>query len=200
MAVIDDTAIGIADVYARSLFDLAAAGNAVDGVAGEFGELIELIDAQPDVATFMTSEAIDVDRRAETLEKLFRGQLGDLLLNTLLVINGKGRLSLIREIHSAFARLREEQQNRVDATVTTATALNDEQRQRVIDSIGERTGKQVTLHEQVDAEILGGLVVQVGDERLDGSVASRLGRIERSLHERASQELLALRESAVEGA
>ncbi len=198
MAVIDDTAIGIADVYARSLFDLAAAGDAVDGVAGEFGDLIELIDAQPDVATFMTSEAIDVERRAETLEKLFRGQLGDLLLNTLLVINGKGRLSLIREIHTAFARLREEQQNRVDATVTTATALNDEQRQRVIDSIGQRTGKQVTLHEQVDPEILGGLVVQVGDERLDGSVASRLGRIERSLYERASQELLALRESAVE--
>ncbi len=200
MAVIDDTAIGIADVYARSLFDLAAAGNAVDGVAGEFGDLIELIDAQPDVATFMTSEAIDVDRRAETLEKLFRGQLGDLLLNTLLVINGKGRLSLIREIHAAFVRLREEQQNRVDATVTTATALNDEQRQRVIDSIGQRTGKQVTLYEQVDPEILGGLVVQVGDERLDGSVASQLGRIEQLLHERAGQELPALRESAVEGA
>ena len=121
------------------------------------------------------------------------------MLNTLLVINGKGRLSLIREIHTAFARLREEQQNRVDATVTTATALNDEQRQRVIDSIGQRTGKQVTLREHVDPEILGGLVVQVGDERLDGSVASRLGRIERSLYERASQELLALRESAVEG-
>ncbi len=199
MAVIDDTAIGIADVYARSLFELAAADNAVDGVAGEFGDLIELIDAQSDVATFMTSGAIDVERRAETLEKLFRGQLGDLLLNTLLVINRKGRLSLIREIHTAFVRLREVQQNRVDATVTTATALNDEQRQRVIDGIGKRTGKQVTLHEQVDPEILGGLIVQVGDERLDGSVACQLGRIEKLLHERASQELLTLRELAVEG-
>ena len=199
MAVIDDTAIGIADVYARSLFELAAADNAVDAVAGEFGDLIELIDAQSDVATFMTSGAIDVERRAETLEKLFRGQLGDLLLNTLLVINRKGRLSLIREIHTAFVRLREVQQNRVDATVTTATALNDEQRQRVIDGIGKRTGKQVTLHEQVDPEILGGLIVQVGDERLDGSVACQLGRIEKLLHERASQELLTLRELAVEG-
>lgn len=199
MAVIDDTAIGIADVYARSLFELATADNAVDGVAGEFGDLIELIRARSDVATFMTNEAIDVERRAETLEKLFRGQLSDLLLNTLLVVNGKGRLSLIREIHAAFVRLREEQQNRVDATVTTAMTLNDEQRRRVIDSIGQRTGKQVTLHEQVDPEILGGLIVQVGDERLDGSVACQLGRIEQSLHERASQELLALRESAVEG-
>lgn len=199
MAVIDDTAIGIADVYARSLFELATADNAVDGVAGEFGDLIELIRARSDVATFMTNEAIDVERRAETLEKLFRGQLSDLLLNTLLVVNGKGRLSLIREIHAAFVRLREEQQNRVDATVTTAMTLNDEQRRRVIDSIGQRTGKQVTLHEQVDPEILGGLIVQVGDERLDGSVARQLSRIEQSLHERASQELLALRESAVEG-
>ena len=199
MAVIDDTAIGIADVYARSLFELATADNAVDGVAGEFGDLIELIRARSDVATFMTNEAIDVERRAETLEKLFRGQLSDLLLNTLLVVNGKGRLSLIREIHAAFVRLREEQQNRVDATVTTAMTLNDEQRRRVIDRIGQRTGKQVTLHEQVDPEILGGLIVQVGDERLDGSVARQLSRIEQSLHERASQELLALRESAVEG-
>ncbi len=199
MAVIDDTAIGIADVYARSLFDLAAAGNAVDGVAGEFGDLIELIDAQPDVATYMTSEAIDVERRTQTLEKLFRGQISDLLLNALLVINGKGRLSLIREIHTAFARLREEQQQRVNATVTTATPMSDAQRKRVTERIAERTGKQVTLYERVVPEILGGLIVRVGDERLDGSVASRLGRIEQSLHERASQELLALRESAVEG-
>jgi len=86
----------------------------------------------------------------------------------------------------------------VEAMVTTATPLTDEQRERVTDVMQRRTGKNVSLSERVEPDLLGGIVVQVGDERIDGSLQRRLAEMRAMLHERASQEVIALRDVAVE--
>ena len=196
MAVNQESAL--AATYARALLDLANARDATDAVREELDELTAAMQASPDLSNLLTNPAIDDAQRERVLEKTFRGQMSDLLLNTLLVMTRKGRAALTQAVHASFTSLLAEQRRQATARVTTAYALDDERRQRVIDAISVRTGKQITLEETVDPDILGGIIVQVGDELVDGSLTRQLQRIRSRLHERASQEILALRDAVEE--
>lgn len=193
-----DQESALATTYARALLDLANEREAAEAVREEFDELAAAMQASPDLSNLLTNPAIDDAQRERVLEKAFRGRMSDLLLNTLLVMARKGRAALTAAVHVSFAGLLAEQRGQATARVTTAYALDDERRQRVIDAIRVRTGKQISLEETVDPDILGGIIVQVGDELVDGSLARQLQRIRARLHERASQEILALRDAVEE--
>ncbi len=198
MAEVDETALAVAEVYARPLLELADEWELTDTVIDEFDDFIAYMETNPDFASFITSPTIDDTQRGPGLERLFRGRMNDLLLDTLLVMNNKERMPIVTAVHASFHALLDAQHQRVEAMVTTATPLTDEQRERVTDVMQRRTGKNVSLSERVEPDLLGGIVVQVGDERIDGSLQRRLAEMRAMLHERASQEVIALRDVAVE--
>jgi F-type H+-transporting ATPase subunit delta len=82
--------------------------------------------------------------------------------------------------------------------VTTAAPLSDDQRRRIADVLRERTGREVAVTERVDDSLLGGLVVEIGDELIDGSVSWRLKRLRSALLEHGQQEMTQLRKAAIE--
>ena len=132
---------------------------------------------------------MDDEGRAATLEKALRERASELVVNTLQVMNGKGRLGLLRALAEAYRLENEHQRGEVDVEVTTAIELSEELRRRITVSASRYSGRTARLIEKVDPELLGGLVLKIGDRKIDSSLARQIHDARERLFERASQEL-----------
>ena len=167
----------LAEVYARSLYELAeeAAGSEkIAEVGAELAEICELGRSDRDFREFLASPIIEKNRRGEALGRIFRNQITDLTLRFLLVVNDKGRLGHLEVINTAFDQLVQEAHGRIEVDVYSATTLNAEQLKIVTDRVREEIGKEPVLHPYTDESMLGGLKLRIGDQLIDGSVATRL--------------------------
>lgn len=189
MANVDSRETGVARVYAKAMLDLAAAQGQEDALLEELHELGRAIAADSELATFLASPLVSSEARAEVLEKVFRRRASDLLVDSLEVINRKGRLALLPAIAAAYRDEYRELRGQVDARVTTAVPLNEAQRGSLAAAIAKFTGKRPELIERVDPSILGGLMVEVAGEKIDSSLATRLHDVGVALAQRAAQEL-----------
>ncbi len=187
MAETFDKRIAIAQVYARALFELAQEAGQVDEVRAQLEELARLRAQDSDVAAFFDSPALDTDRRAELLEKWFRGRLSDITLDTLLVMNAHGRTGMIDALLRAFVLRAEEAAGQIEATAVTAVELDQAQRRRVLELAARLTGKAPLIDFQVNPSILGGLILQIGDLRYDDSIRRHLDGVFGRLAERSER-------------
>ena len=120
MARKNDEAMALADVYAESLFLAAEEQGRGEAVAQEFADLIRYMDKNPEFDEFLIAASIDDDPRRESLEKLFRGRMNDLLLNLLQVLNNRGRCSLIRDVQRCLELRIEAKHRQQEVVVETA--------------------------------------------------------------------------------
>jgi F-type H+-transporting ATPase subunit delta len=189
MATVDDSVIAIADSYATALLELAEESGVSQQILDELAELTAGLRWDDALRDFLSSAAVDDDERARVMERVFRGKMSDLLLNTLLVMNSKGRSSIIPVVHERYRLALSRVRGELDVKVTTALPLNRKLRNRLVEVLGQVTGKKPVLVETVDESVLGGLAVQIGDEKLDGTVARRLELLRESFRHRASREI-----------
>ncbi len=189
MAAFDEQELAVAGVYARSLLELALEQDRADEVEGELTAVAELVDASPELEGYLTSPLVGEEARTAAVEKAFRGATSDLLVDTLQVMSSKGRLGLLRQLAEAYRRENEARRGEVDVEVTSAIELSDELRQRIAAAAGRFAGRRARLVERVDPELLGGLVLQIGDRKIDGSLARQIHEARDGLFERASEEL-----------
>lgn len=183
---VDNRELAVARVYAQSLLTLAEEAGISDQVQAELAGLAAEAVRSPELVAFLASPLVGESHRAEALEAMFRGRLSDLFLDTLQVMNGKGRLGLVRALDAAFQEELDRLRGWVDVAVTTAIPLSDELRERVRSVVAGRSAKQPRLRESVDPEILGGMVLRIGDRKLDASVARELRRMDQRLRDRLS--------------
>jgi F-type H+-transporting ATPase subunit delta len=101
--------------------------------------------------------------------------------NFLGILAHRNQLELIPQIAQAFRRLLDEYRDVAVATVTTAVSIDDRERQLIAARLGQRLGKTIRIEARVDPSILGGVIAQVGDDVIDGSVRGRLDRLRRRL-------------------
>lgn len=184
-----DQELKIADVYAAALFDLARESDMVATVRSELDELVKLMRVEPEFAKFMVSQALEGDARAAALDSMFRGKLSDFVLNTLLVMNEHDRCGLLRALHRRFVLRQENAACEVEVTVTSAVELSKSARAETERLASEISGLRPLVEFVVDPEILGGIVLQVGDLRLDNSVSRHLRDVGARLAERAQRRL-----------
>ncbi len=163
----------LARVYAAAL--MAAAGDRADAVGEELDALVaDVLAGRPEVERFLASGAVSRKAKAAVLEAAFGSGVSDVLRNFLGVLNQNNRLGLLRAIAAAYRRLRDEAAGRVRVTVTTAVPLTDEQAQKLRQTLSARLKAEPILEARTDPDLLGGLVVRVGDRVYDTSVRTRL--------------------------
>lgn len=189
MPAAHDESLAIGDVYARALLEAANEAGQTDEVAEQFDDLVAHLARDAEFAAFLTSLTVDNDKRRVTLEVLFRTRMNDLLLNTLQVLNSRGRAEIIGAVHECFQLRLEAQRNQVEVDVITAVPLPADMREKLARSVGERIGKTVILKPRVDESLVGGIIVQVGDTRLDASLSRHIRNMRARLLERASTEI-----------
>lgn len=186
----NDREQSIARIYSKAMLDLAEQQGEADSLLEELQGLVEYLGRNPELEQFMASPLVDDEDRGKVLEKAFRGHTSDLLLDSLQVVNRKGRLSLLRAIVEGYRTGHRELRGMVEARVRTAIPLSDALRARVRESVARHTGRQPVLIEKVDPALIGGIVIEVGDEKIDGSVSHKLSELGKALELRASQEIV----------
>lgn len=190
MAKIDDRDLAVGRLYAEAMLGLAEERGQSDALLDELKELVDFLDQNPKVEHFLASQMVDEEGRARVLEDLFRGQASDLLLDSLQVINRKGRLGQLRAIAESYRIALRDLRGWVDVHVRTAVPLDDAQRTRLQDVLAASTGRKPTLFERTDPSLIGGMVVEVAGKKFDASVASRLHDLSAALLARASSEIV----------
>jgi len=189
MESVDQTGSAIAAVYARALLELARASGDQAAVAEELAELVGLAEKSAEFAHFLTADTIDGEARRASLEKMFRGRMIDVVVDTLQVLNRKQRMGLVLELARQYRLALEAVEHRVEVEVTTPVALSDALRLGLVEALRKRTGSEPVLTEHLDERLIGGLVVRVGDEKLDFSVATQLRGLQRAMLNRGAAEL-----------
>ncbi len=181
--------IAVARVYSRSLLSLAEGQGDAERILEELDGVVGLLDDQSGLEEYLANPLLDRKVRRDAIETLLRGKVSDLLADAAQVVNRKGRLSLLRAIAATYRMEYEKLRGIVEVFVTTAVPLTEELREQVV-AVAERyTGRRANLVESVDPEILGGLVIQVEDHKLDRSVAGELRRVREQLLDRMSRDL-----------
>jgi F-type H+-transporting ATPase subunit delta len=185
MAETFDKQIAVADVYAEALFSLARDAGRIGAVREELDELARLERISPEFSLFMGSRALDDDHREAGLERLLRGRISDVVLNTLLVMNRRGRIGLIQALRRAYVIREEAAAGQVEVYVTSAVELDDHARRTVQEVAARVSGQSPVVSYRVDPSLLGGLRVQIGEWRYDNTLRRQLDVARRRLEERA---------------
>ncbi len=180
----------LANIYAKSLIDLAdeqGGRDLINEVGDELREIVRLADEDRRFNEFLSSVIVPTSERAQSLRNIFSGRITDLTLRFLLVVNRKGRLGHLRQIARAFKTLREEKFGYVAVALTTARDLTGEQVLSITNRLRDALKREPIIPTTVNPGLIGGMKVQIGDQLIDASVASRLRRMRERLAESGTQ-------------
>ncbi|MBM4112028.1 MAG: ATP synthase F1 subunit delta [Phycisphaerae bacterium] len=184
----------VANVYARSLFQLAEkeGGEARIGeTADEIDSIAEIIRADAKLREFLASPIVDGAERGAAIKRIFGGRVSDLTVRFLLVVNEHARAGHLLQIADAYDLLVQERFGRVEVDVFTVDggALDAKVAASVSQRVKAAFGKEPVLHSYADPHMIGGIKLRVGDQLIDGSIATRLRRLTRSLGERGQSDV-----------
>jgi F-type H+-transporting ATPase subunit delta len=193
--VLDPSTGRISRVYAEALFRAASKRGQIDELLEQLESLIQdIFKADPEFEAFLSSTAIGKDRRREVIESVFQNKSSELFLNALLVLTDHERVGLIRSIVAQYRELRDENAGLVRVVVRTPVPLADDQRERLGRELQESLQKTPRIEAQVDPDLLGGMVISVGDWLYDFSVRTQLENIRNHLLTRSSYEIQSRRD------
>jgi F-type H+-transporting ATPase subunit delta len=169
-----------ARVYAEALFDVAKEKGKLDAVRDELGQFVDAVDGNRELQVFLFSPYFSSAEKVAGLKRAVSGADRE-LVNFLELLIEKQRMPEIFRIRRRFDELWKQENKRIDVTVTSAVALQPAVVEKVGEEIERQTGQKVELASRVDAEILGGIVLQVGNKVLDASIRSRLEKLRKSV-------------------
>lgn len=164
----------VEQTYARALLDLAHSEGQQDAVGQELRDLQELLGTHPRLLDLLGSKVIPVSERLAVVERVFHGQVSDLLYRFLRTACRKDRLDVLPGVIDAYFTLLDEMHGIVHAEVHVAKPLSNDQSTQVAAAVGRMVGRRVQLRQVVNPQMIGGLKIRVGDRLIDGSVTTRL--------------------------
>jgi F-type H+-transporting ATPase subunit delta len=170
----------IAEVYSRALFEAAQDAGSLDRVHDELGELADALDDNHDLQVFFFSPYFSSQEKKEGLGRLIE-DADESLVRFLELLAERHRMPVVFRIRRAFDTLWREENKLLPVTVTSAVELDQDTVDGIGKKIEEQTGQRVELSSHVDPDVLGGLVLQVGNMVLDASVRNRLEQLRKSV-------------------
>ncbi len=169
-------------MYARALFGAAQEADRIDAVARDVAALAAAIEEVPELRAFLRNPQIEPTGKAAVLEQLAT-DADELVRNFVRLVAEKGRAGEIPEISADLDALVAQAQNRLAVELTTSYELSDDEARSIVKTIETASGRTVEATRSVDPSLIGGIVLQIGSHRADGSVR---GRLERLRHELAT--------------
>ena len=167
--------------YATALFDLAKEQNQVAEFQKQASVVIEIIGENPQFMELLLHPKITVDEKIQLIDTVFSGRVADEITGILTIIVKKGRQNRLTGILKLFLEMVSEYQGVVKATITSAVELNNEQLAQIKGKIEKSTNKNVELHTVVNQDLIGGMIIRVGDNVVDASILGRLETLKEGL-------------------
>ena len=173
-----------ARVYAEALFDVAKEKGKLDPVRDELGQFADALDSSRELRTFLFSPYFSSAEKVDGLKRAIDGADQE-FSNFLELLIEKHRMPEIFRIRRQFEQMWKRENRRLDVTVTSAIELDPAVVAKIGEEIERQTGHKVDLASSVDGEILGGIVLQVGNMVLDASIRNRLEKLRKSVAQAA---------------
>jgi F-type H+-transporting ATPase subunit delta len=174
----------IARNYAETLLTLAqrhGGAPTVDAFGQALEELVALLREEPRVRKFLETPLVEVEAKKKAVRATLDGRVPELFLRFVLVVVDKRRAAFLPDIATQYRDMVDQIRGRVRATVTVAREPDESMRSEIRDALQRSLGREVIATYQVDEGLLGGAVLRVGDQILDGSVRRRASDLRRRL-------------------
>ena len=170
----------LAQVYAHALFEVASENDVTDDVREQLGQFADELDENRDLQVFLFSPYFSSQEKKDGISKIVDGA-DERFLNFLELLAERHRMPVIFRIRRAYDALWREENKLLPVTVTSAFDLDEGLVKGIGERIEEQTGKKVELTSRVDPDVLGGLVLQVGNMVLDASIRNRLEQLRKQV-------------------
>ena len=185
----------MATVYARALLDAAEQQKQADAVVAELDSLItDLLDKLPQLEAVLNSMVVEPEQKIGLLDRLLGGKANPLLLNFLKTLARHDRLDVLRPVHQSIHVLLDELRHNLRVEVQAAAPLGEPERQQIIALVRGCSAAIRCLSNKFDPELIGGLVMRVGDTVYDGSVATDLAKLRQQMIDRSVHEIQSRRD------
>ncbi len=166
----------IAEVYGRSLFAVAQEQDKLDDIREQLGQFADALNENRDLAIFFFSPYFSTSEKKEGLQKTLEGA-DETLVNFLELLIEKHRMPAVFRSRSYYDGLWEQENKILPVQISTATELDQATVKQIGDRIAKDTGQKIELTADVDPDILGGIVLRVGNSILDASIRNRLDNL-----------------------
>ena len=164
--------------YAEAFLQVAESRNEVDEVVTQAKSILELWNTSPEFRNAMSSPVLEVNQKKAALEKLFASQIAPSFLNLLKLLADRQRIGLLDSVLERLLEIYREQRNIALATITSASALNEDQQTELLKKVQSIAGTDnLEIDLKIDSELLGGFVVNVGSKVIDASIAGQVRRL-----------------------
>ena len=167
-------------VYGDALFDVAKEHGKLDGIHEQLGQFADAMNSNHDLRVFLFSPYFSSNEKREGLRKVIAGAEPE-FQNFLELLAEKHRMPAIFRIRDRFDDRWAEENKRLDVRLTSAVELDPDVVKRVGEEIERQTGRTIDLEAEVDPDVLGGLVLRVGDRVLDASIRTKLDKLRREV-------------------
>ena len=170
----------LAQVYAHALFEVASENDVTDDVREQLGQFADELDENRDLQVFLFSPYFSSQEKKDGIRKIVDGA-DERFLNFLELLAERHRMPALFRIRRAYDALWREENKLLPVTVTSAVELDEGLVEGLGKRIEEQTGKKVELTSKLDSDVLGGLVLQVGNMVLDASIRNRLEQLRKQV-------------------
>jgi len=170
----------IARVYARSLFEVAREQGRLDVVREQLGQFADALDESRELQTFFFSPYFSTEEKKDGLHKAVTGA-DESVANFLELLLENHRMPVVFRVRRDFDRLWQEANRLLSVQITSAIELDPSIAERIGEEIGRQTGRTVELTSTVDPDVIGGIVLRVGNSILDASIRNRLENLRKQV-------------------
>lgn len=180
--VLDTGAEQLGKTYARALVAAANQAGATDQIMGQLQQLAdEVLSANPALQAAFASPRVSEEEKTRVIDRLLGDSFHPVLIKFLKVMATRGRLGYVAAVRAAAEEIHDDMMGRVVASVKTAVPLDDALRGQIAQQLSEVLGREVRLRESVDPDVIGGMVIRIGDRVFDSSVKTRLDKMSRNV-------------------
>lgn len=173
--------IQLASKYATAIFEIAQEESKLDAYDKDLSKVRADVFAIPEAVKFFQNPLIPQQAKKDLLVRAFDKEISATVMNFLMLLVDKKRIGVFNEIYDIFTSLKNKAQGILIADVTCAFPLSKKQQDQLIRKLSTLTGRKVKIRTHKDTSILGGLIVKIGDKRIDGSAAGRLRALQTAM-------------------
>lgn len=167
--------------YSKSLLELAVERNELDSISDDMKLMESTVSGSRDLVVFLRSPIISKSQKLSVLHEVFAGKVSQTTYAFIDILVRKGRASDILSVGSSFRKLYNLHCGIIEAEVTTASTLGEDQRSELVKSLESRTGMKVILSERVDPSVRGGIRARIEDTVIDGTIQHKLEQLRNTL-------------------
>jgi ATP synthase F1 delta subunit len=170
----------VADVYARSLFEVAKEHDRLDAIREQLDQFAAALNDHRQMAVFFFSPYFSTEEKKNALKRSIE-DADPIFMNFLEALVERHRMPAVFRIRVAYEKLWDDENKRLPVQITSAVALGEKTVQSIGDRISEQTGQTVELSSSVDPDLIGGIVLRVGNVILDASIRNRLNQLRKTV-------------------